>query len=250
MNQNKYYEKKFFDSLAVSGKDRTLNSRDLEHLEFIINKIKLTNINFSGNILECGCGTGEYGKNILKNFGGITITGVDISDKSVSMANDGTKNYSAIVGDIEYRGLFMANSFNSILCLFILHHFPDLLNVFENLHSWLKKDGTMIILEPNGDDLINKASKVIRKGVELIFGQDYIVNKGLGTPNETDHPLKEYLHQTDKLGMDVIYKGYAPFHLKNKDIKDIRIFFKKILAFILPESKYAGKGNLMLILKK
>lgn len=73
------YSKKFFDLFAKSYEST------LKKIEYsLIDKIKELEIDFSGTIIDIGCGTGLIGEKIKTNKN--TLTGVDISPKMLEIA--------------------------------------------------------------------------------------------------------------------------------------------------------------------
>ncbi len=188
--QIKKYEIEVFDSIADSS---TYEISVGNLYKLISDSIRKHKIQLKGSMLEAGCGTGAFGKQLLKTFKDLKIIGVDISPKMVKRANDGTNKYHAITGDLENGHLFKPRSLDFIYCPFVLHHFPSLDKVMKNYSKWLKPKGFIIIIEPNGLNIISRFSKLLRVVIEKTLGKQYIIEHQLATPNENDHEPNFYL---------------------------------------------------------
>lgn len=246
--QNKEYEINMFNDIA---KNSYYDVFEEDSYKLIIDLINSQKINIKGKILEAGCGTGAFGKRLLSSFKDINIIGVDISPVMVEKAKDEKINYNATLGDLEDKNLFSKEEFDHIFCPFILHHFPDISKVVENFSYWIKKDGYVIIIEPNGDNPVDKFSKFCRKILEFLLGKKFVVKNALTTPNETDHTIKTY----DKFFLLNEFKNLfktsfflipdTALNIVGK-IKDIMFI---ILRKLFPKANFSGTV-VMLIYKK
>jgi 2-polyprenyl-3-methyl-5-hydroxy-6-metoxy-1,4-benzoquinol methylase len=109
-------------------------------------KLKLINALSSEdkNLLDIGCGTGDFLKIAQNN--NWQVTGVEPNEKARSIANQKTNN---TVFDSEQLSQFENHSFDVITLWHVLEHLPNLddqLLIFKNL---LKENGTLIIAVPN-----------------------------------------------------------------------------------------------------
>jgi len=146
-------------------------------------------------VLEAGCGTGTFSELFLEVNPNLKIIGIDIVPEMINSANTkNIPNYRAILGDLEDNSLFNSGYLDIILCPFILHHFPCLDKVFSNFAKWLKADGFIILLEPNGSNPVRRLSDLVRHFIQFVFphGTKFIINHGLATPNETSHSVNTY----------------------------------------------------------
>ena len=201
--QNKAFEVAFFDNIAASGHYETNSDEFYSHLFTILDRI---NYPSDGKLLECGCGTGAFGKRFLDRYPGLdSVTGVDISTKMIEAAKlQPTIRYSSFVGDLENPGLFQKGEFQTVLCPFILHHFPTIDLVLKNLPEWTRPSGYILLCEPNGSSPVSRAFKLARKVLEGILGKDWVMRHGLATPNETDHSIRTYKTSLIALGFTVV----------------------------------------------
>jgi ubiquinone/menaquinone biosynthesis C-methylase UbiE len=102
-------------------------------------------------ILEAGCGTGEQTVFIAKSNPLSSITSIDISKESLSIAEksmikNSIKNVNLIEGDI-FNLKFDKESFDHIFICFVLEHLSDPVKALLKLKEVLKKNGTITVIE-------------------------------------------------------------------------------------------------------
>ena len=189
--QIKQYEIDFFDTIAANG-HYELQSESLYSLLF--QTIKKNQLSPNGIALECGCGTGAFGRRFLSEFSDLTkIIGVDISARMIDACrSQNIPRYNPMLGDLEDSSLFSAGQFSLIICPFILHHFPSIDLITHNIGKWTKSGGLLVLVEPNGSSPVSRIFKLARKLLEKILGPKWIIRKGLATPNETNHSVASY----------------------------------------------------------
>lgn len=143
-------------------------------------------------ILEVGCGSGEWGRRLAKM--GYKVTGIDLSKALVKAANHLAKkeklDYRAYARNVfNYRG----KNFDIVLCAGILHHFEDLSPIINKLRDFLGKNKEVIIIEPNGSNIMIKITEYIRKNF-----WPFNKMRKLGTLNETNHSAEKYAEEFKK----------------------------------------------------
>ena len=201
-------------------------------------------IRVKGELLEARCGNGSFSKALFSDNKGLVTTGVDISPEMVKRANGSrSRNYTAIVGDLENNKLFKRNKFDAVLCSLILHHFPSIDNLLSNLDSWTKDDSFVIGIEPNGQNLTARISRLIRLMVEFVFGKEYLIKSKMATPNERvfiennfDIVKCQYFYVEPNLKVDF-------------SIGSLRTLFSRFLKLAFPNSKIS-MTNLIFVAKK
>lgn len=114
--------------IALKRKLKLINSFDLE----------------SKNLLDIGCGTGDFLETALKS--NWTITGIEPNEQARQIANSKTNNS---VFEIEHLGHLKPNSFDVITLWHVLEHLPDLEMHTAVFKSLLKPNGTLVIAVPN-----------------------------------------------------------------------------------------------------
>ena len=93
LNPDNQYVKELFDMFALTY-DNTM-----QQIKYaVIDKIDQLNIEFSGNILDLGCGTGAFASRFHNE--NVTITGIDISQNMLDIANKKNIYHKLINADI------------------------------------------------------------------------------------------------------------------------------------------------------
>jgi ubiquinone/menaquinone biosynthesis C-methylase UbiE len=105
----------------------------------------------AGNLLDVGCGTGLYWPVLSKYCD--HIVGIDYSAAMISEAQNlirvkELKNVEAVVQNGEDLD-FPSENFNTILCMDVLHHIPDIKRAISNFYRVLKPNGRLLAVEPN-----------------------------------------------------------------------------------------------------
>lgn len=109
-------------------------------------------------VLEVGCGPGYMSLELAR--AGLDVTGIDVSEKCVQIARDVASKdpYAAERGPLRYvAGDFFVNpaltegSFDAVVFLGALHHFPDQDGTLDRVAGLLKRDGIVIAHEPVRD---------------------------------------------------------------------------------------------------
>lgn len=105
----------------------------------------------AGNLLDVGCGTGLYWpvlSRYCKSIVGVDFSKAMISEASRLVTEKNIINAEALVQNGENLD-FPDESFDSILCMDVLHHIPDIKNAISNFHRILKPGGRLFAVEPN-----------------------------------------------------------------------------------------------------
>jgi ubiquinone/menaquinone biosynthesis C-methylase UbiE len=101
----------------------------------------------SDKVLEIGCGTGYFTKEIIKT--GASVTAIDISQELLSIAIEGIKEANVnFVIENAYELSYGDNSFDSIVGSSVLHHLEVEKAIFE-MYRVLKPGGSLFFTEPN-----------------------------------------------------------------------------------------------------
>lgn len=154
-------------------------------------------------VLDAGCGPGNYAISLAEKN---EIAGIDISCKVVGMAKERANKKNAMfhpfVGDLE-RLPFRDNSFDVCLCIYTLHHFPNIYGAVSELVRVAKNEGRIAILDVNGSNPGVRLSKIMENLIRR-----HLVRRGLDTPNETFYGHKYYINTLDQLGIIDIRTEY------------------------------------------
>lgn len=122
----------------------------------------ISHINADMKVLEIGCGTGYFTKELAKTSA--HVTAIDISFDLLMMARQDIK-YSNVIFKEEnaYALSFPADSFDSVIGSSVLHHL-DIAKALAEFHRVLKKPGTIYFTEPN---MINP-QLIVQKNVPFL----------------------------------------------------------------------------------
>lgn len=109
-------------------------------------KLKLVNtqLQFQGNLLDVGCGTGDFLNTAKQN--GWKVKGVEPNEQARTIANAKTDNE---VYNIDQLLKFKPDQFDAITLWHVLEHLPKLDEHFEIFNRLLKPNGVLIIAVPN-----------------------------------------------------------------------------------------------------
>jgi ubiquinone/menaquinone biosynthesis C-methylase UbiE len=139
--------KKFWDKLAtrfdrIESKDEPVNKE-------IIARTK-SRLTLNDTVLDYGCGTGTAA--IALTRGVKSICGIDISRKMVELAQkkcaeSGVANAEFVHATI-FDDVLKPESFDAMLCLYLLHLVEDTPHVMRRIHTLLKPGGLMISATP------------------------------------------------------------------------------------------------------
>ncbi|MDD5687892.1 MAG: class I SAM-dependent methyltransferase [Elusimicrobia bacterium] len=241
IEQDKVKEREYHD-WEVTQKPE-ISEEDLERVKNIIEYCDILHKgNF--NILEVGCGKGSFGK-LISNYGN-NVTGIDLSTKTIEVAKKmESEHYKVSVGDIDDIKLFKNNTFEIILCPFVLHHIPDISNAIHNFSYWVSSKGKLIIIEPNGSNITWKISNFVGHNLRKITG--WHLN---GTINEKIHNMKYYRTELAKKGFSIKKIKYILDVRQGSDNILINILFgiRYILAYILWNTMPEGYGGQQVII--
>jgi SAM-dependent methyltransferase len=122
-------------------------------------------------VLEAGCGVGAQTVTLAGNSPEALFTSVDISEDSVTEARRaaraaGVGNVDFLQGDI-FRLPFAQASFDHIFLCFVLEHLPRPVEALEVLKGYLKRGGTIIVIEgDHGSAYFHPESEEARRAID------------------------------------------------------------------------------------
>jgi len=110
-------------------------------------KMLTAHLKNSDKVLEIGCGTGYFTKEIVKS--GAYVTAIDISPELIQIAKQEIRETNVcFVLENAYDLTFEAHSFDSIVGSSVLHHL-EIEKAIEEMFRVLKPGGRMFFTEPN-----------------------------------------------------------------------------------------------------
>lgn len=219
------------------------------------------------NILDAGCGLGQYSWRMSRMNRSWKVTGVDIDDEQIGECNDffkkaGLANRTSFrTADLETYSI--PGTFDLILSVDVMEHIRDDEKVFLNFHESLKTGGYLIISTPSDqggsgthsendksfidEHVRNGYSKddITRKLAGAGF-RDIKVNYTYGTPgNISWHLTMKY--PVRMLNISYIFFIILPFYYLVTlpvsfilNIFDLNIYHKKGTGLIITARKQSG----------
>ncbi|SDB61768.1 Methyltransferase domain-containing protein [Flavobacteriaceae bacterium MAR_2010_188] len=141
----KYYESDDYISHTDSKRNLTEILYHTVRKFSLKNKLRLINQYGRGkNLLDVGCGTGEFLK--IANENAWEIKGIEPDTKARALANEKTQNS---VFDYDQLQSFRFAQFDVITLWHVLEHLPNLDKQISIFKSLLKEDGRLLIAVPN-----------------------------------------------------------------------------------------------------
>ena len=105
-----------------------------------------------GPVLDIGCHSGTFTKQILSKIGTKEIYGIDISPAAIKRAKEKIPFGHFIVADAEELP-FENDFFNGVFCLEVLEHVDDPGAALKEINRVLKKGGYVVMLVPTDNRL-------------------------------------------------------------------------------------------------
>ena len=144
---NLYYRFKkkmvYGDKVKVFTKDKTIITKKTKEDELRFNNFKKHIVN--KEVCDFGCGNGSFLKLINKHSK--YVCGVELYDKYIS---DLKSKYLDVFTNIKYT----KKKFDTIFLFHVLEHLTDPIKELKNLKKNLKKNGSIIIEVPHGNDFL------------------------------------------------------------------------------------------------
>lgn len=96
-------------------------------------------------ILDAGCGTGRYIKELKKNCK--KVTGIDFSKEMLEVAKNKNPEVNFIQADLTKKLPFKSSTFHKVLSSLVFSHIENIENPLREFHRILKKGGKLIITD-------------------------------------------------------------------------------------------------------
>lgn len=136
------------------------------------------------NVLDAGCGFGQYSYFIAQKFKNSEVLGVDINERRIRECekfarSEKIENLKFEIADL--TKLNFAEKFDLILAIDVMEHIENDEEVFRNFHKAMKKDGLLIISTPSnlgGSEVHSEEDEsFIEEHVRSGYGADEIKDK-------------------------------------------------------------------------
>lgn len=198
-----------------------------QRLQYIADHIKHPNL----KIWDCGCGFGTTA--IFLSINGISSHGTTLEHYIKQLPR--RLEYWKQFGDVSkfsysYENIFdhqfESNSYDLIIIQDTLHHLEPLNEALKILHKVLRKDGKLLIIEENGNNLIQNAKLFLQRGNKRIIKiYDETLKKEILLGNENIRSLNEWQKEFQKEGFTIeqssveYIRYYLPFMFPNEKAK-------------------------------
>lgn len=193
------YDVKYHNAVAYKLMDQRLIDWMKSHLD-----------NRNGlKILDLGCGPGSM-ISYLRQIGNAEICGIDISPAFVDIAKKRHPEVEFKVGDAEVIPYADA-TFDAVLCSGMLHHIPDLEQVFSEIQRVLKPNGLMFAREPNEDNFAARYPQI--SFAHLVLKHLIHISKRMPAIVE---PEEHEFH------IDFDYRGFVELLSQSFDVVDMQ----------------------------
>lgn len=163
---NSYY-KRLYEDFIVEEYSR-------KAAQIILNLIK-SEIKEKDNVLEAGCGNGEFAS-ILKKIFSVDITGMEISESGIKKAK--SRGVNVIRADLQNKFPFKNEEFDVIFSGQVIEHLynPDFF--LDECFRVLKKGGKLILTTPNLAAWFNRI--IFLFGYQPFFMETSTIDKTVG----------------------------------------------------------------------
>ena len=150
-------------STAEYTRFRAGKSKEIERLELQANsfsdvfkkQIQLLNIKSGSKVLDAGCGTGSFARNVAPIVAPERVTAVDIDPVFIEeakklSAKDGRTNIAFQVGNVESLDFLQNEIYDAVYCRLVIPHVSDPVRAISELKRVAKKGG-IIASSDEGD---------------------------------------------------------------------------------------------------
>ena len=223
-----FHNKKYLNELSIVPSNLLTHPR-LRVLDYFTEK---TGVEFSGKILDAGCGNGYAGISLALHNSVKSVVCLDSSNIAVNdLIPRNSKFYGvdhkidAVLGD--FNDINFSEEFNYIIAFGALHHSPCLFSTFKSLTKSLKIGGFIIAHEPVMPN-ITTHKHFIQKYDQI--EESYGLQFRHGDRYDRFYRDAEYLCAGILSGLDLVYSGHFQLSEKTHDSNNLiskAFFFKK-----------------------
>jgi len=196
----------------------------LQRLQYITNHISDKN----ATIWDCGCGYGTTALFLAMNGFRVYGTTLEFYFDEIEKRKNYWKQYGDVnLFEVDYANVFDQkvndNSFDYIILQDTLHHIEPLQDALNIFHHILKPNGQLIIVEENGNNIIENLRLFKQRGNKRIITiWDERLQKNVLLGNENVRSFEEWKQEFLRAGFMGIYREpeyirfYFPFCYKGR----------------------------------
>jgi ubiquinone/menaquinone biosynthesis C-methylase UbiE len=117
------------------------------HKKIYYKIVSQMNINENYNILDIGCGGGEFIRIVSKKYRNIKLFGIDISEDAIEIAIKNNRNENIIFSKSDIGKMpFENNYFNIVTAFQTYYHWNNIKNNLKEIYRILNNNGILIIV--------------------------------------------------------------------------------------------------------
>ncbi len=113
----------------------------------------ISQITPNANVLEIGCGTGNYIIAASETMPANNYFGFDLSDKMIEQAKLRNSNVKFITGNCEKSFPYYSEQYDYVFCVDVIHHIISLDNFFSECWRTLKNEGSLVIVTDSEENM-------------------------------------------------------------------------------------------------
>lgn len=166
VNENIQSAKQAFEASFLEKDFYEKQTADDSHLKLLIDMIEPSNKN---KILDLGTGSGYIAFPLAQKYKTSTIVGLDIvTETLIRNTKRAEKHGLNNLQFVSYDGNtvpFSDNSFDIIIVRYALHHFPNIIQSFEDMFRILKPNGKLILSDPTPNE--NDSCQFVDKFMQI-----------------------------------------------------------------------------------
>lgn len=124
----------------------------------VINIIKGLNIGTSFNLLDVGCGTGQFINEFMCEFEDVTTYGMDYSDGMIHEASRRSNKAIYFKGDVcvSIPEIIESGSIDIVTCMHSFPYYPDKANALKNIKRVLKTGGYAVFCSASVNSMYDR----------------------------------------------------------------------------------------------
>lgn len=164
---DKLYTKQYQENWLVESKK--------QQTEYLIGKVGNILRNYSGTLLDVGCGIGTWAATMKLHFG-FSATGIDINNQAIKESQKA--GIKSVRTDIESHWPLPTNTFSVVTAIQVLEHVINPDHLLEEAHRVLLPDGILLITTPNLAAWFNRV--VLLLGFQPFFLEASTKDKTVG----------------------------------------------------------------------
>jgi len=206
--------------------------------EMVLQLLEEVSLDDSSLVLDVGCGTGNN-TILLSSTIPARVSGLDISYGMLQKANEKESHIPLVQAPADNIP-FVSDTFDYVYMTEVLHHLPDILMTFQEIHRVLKTTGLLCIVTQAHHQIDNRVTSRFFPGTAAVDKERYpdigeieeqLRSVGFSKVNPKDYTYKpvrlgpEYLETIEKRGFSMLHKISKEDYEKGLD--DLRVASQK-----------------------